>query len=59
MATNIGLTRELAVQLICGKRVLCPACHQAELTPRYTHKLQHTEFICTNCKTVFHAVKQI
>lgn len=53
MPTNTNLTRELALDLIRGKRTPCPRCGEAALLPRHSHKNANTEFKCPRCGEVY------
>lgn len=59
MATNAGLTTELARALLKQQPVLCPNCQQAILTSRWKHQNSHTEFKCSYCGTIYRPCKRI
>jgi len=56
---NKNLTRELALQLLKTKELQCPGCNLEKLQPRYRHKKENVEFICPECKEVYHPAKLI
>lgn len=59
VATNTGLTRELAVGLPKKREVLCPNCGKSMLVSRYAHKKQNVEYKCTVCKEINYPCKLI
>ncbi len=59
MASNTNLTREIAVRLIKGQKVICPKCGRDQLRPRYAYKKQNVEYVCPECKEVYHPAKFI
>lgn len=59
VATNTGLTRALAVELLKKQEVLCPNCGKSTLVSRYAHKKQNVEYKCTACKEIYHPCKLI
>ena len=59
MASNTNLTRELAVMLVKGQNVICPACGKEVLVSRYGHRNQNTEYKCPACGEIYHPCKLI
>ena len=53
VATNTGLTRELAVGLPKKREVLCPNCGKSMLVSRYAHKSKtsSTNALCARRST--------
>lgn len=59
MATNTNLTRDIAIDLIKSKEVVCPNCSQCILVSRYRYKYQNTEYRCEKCGEIYHPTKLI
>ena len=59
MQANTNLSRELAIALLKGQPVMCPACAKAALAPRSAHKNFTTRYVCPSCKTAYRPAKLI
>jgi len=59
MASNTNLSREMAVKLLKGEKISCPACGKENLVSRYGHRNPNTEYKCPACGEIYHPCKLI